>query len=302
MRKPIDASHDVQIAVQDIHDKIRELEDKIKSLSSGKSDDTGLGKRISALEQTPTTLDFNDVFRGAGPAHAIGYVPDPGDGPGEQDRMLSEAGDWRLPLRGLIRPATDVGMFGEHQGPGDILSVLASMALIGNISANKAYLKDLEVTGVMTGVGASGAFVGCRLNRVADQTITSGVQTAISFTNESIDTSGMHEAVTNPSRITFVESGVYLVGGMFHFAPNTTGTYRYLYLLLNGDTQKYLSVQYHPATLGTDAKETTVLRNFSAGDYVELQAHHDASSNIAVKWQSNGEYTPIFWAYKVGNL
>ncbi len=155
-----------------------------------------------------------------------------------------------------------------------------------------------ENAGVYTDL-IGGSLYNCRLTRSADQIITSGIATSIQFTVEAFDTGNMHDSGSN-TRITFPVSGLYLVGGMFHFQADTTGTYRYLYILMNGDTQKYMSVQYHPASLGTDAKETTILRNFVAGDYVELQAHHNASTNIAVKFQSNGEYTPIFWAIKIG--
>ena len=143
-----DSLHEIQASIREIMDEIRsirkDLDDAPKG--GGSSDVDALLKRVASIERGTTTLDFNDVFRGSGPAHAMGYVPDPGDGASDE-RVLLETGQFNLPLRGLIRPATNVGVLGESQLPGDILSVLASMALTGNLGAAKAFLWGLEVIG-----------------------------------------------------------------------------------------------------------------------------------------------------------
>ncbi len=147
---------DVRRAFQDIIDEIGSLQSRLAALQGGggigvrEFDD--LRKRVAGLEQTPTYLDFNDVMRGSGAAHALGYAPDPGETAWDE-RFLSEEGKWRFPLLGLIRVATRLGVLGEKQLAGDILSVLGSMTLIGNIGAAKAYLKDLEVTGRISNPG-----------------------------------------------------------------------------------------------------------------------------------------------------
>lgn len=149
-RVPIEASRDVQASVSDIWDAIDELRRKIQDLSLSATvnpaDVSNLQSAVEALRTKPTHFDFNDAFRGSGPAHAMGFVPDPGEGTWDE-RVLSETGKWTAPVLGLIRAVTRQGVLGSKQYAGDIISVLASLAVIGNIGANKAFLKDLDVTG-----------------------------------------------------------------------------------------------------------------------------------------------------------
>lgn len=286
IRLPSGADPDTLATFRDIEQQLEEL----RALKAPAPDAVDVEALITRIEQLERRRPDNalDAFVGSGPQSGPGLVPGPG-GTADNEAVLGENGSWGYPVRGLVRAVTKDGAVGDTQYGADVIDVLGSLAVLGGLSTDELMARKLNVPAIA-----------CRLNRVADQTITSGVATSILFTNESYDSDDMHSTSSNTSRITFQTAGLYLVGGMFHFAADTTGTYRYLYLLLNGDTNKYLSVQYHPSTLGTDAKETTVLRYFAAGDYVELQAHHDASTNIAVKWQSNGEYTPIFWAVRLG--
>jgi hypothetical protein len=94
-RVPQDATKDVKVAVQDINDEITALR---KQLANAPSDDTQhtieeLQQRLRKLETRPNFLDYNDVFRAAGPAHAIGYVPDPGVTTGTS-KFLREDATW----------------------------------------------------------------------------------------------------------------------------------------------------------------------------------------------------------------
>jgi hypothetical protein len=157
MMVPSDPSipFEIRRALQQMADEIDALRSEVGALSGSKgasqSDVDELRRRVGGVEQKPTFLDFNDVMRGSGPAHALGYAPDPGEAAWDE-RALMETGRWGYPLLGLIRVVTRLGVFGDVQFAGDILNVLGSMAIIGNIGAAKAYLKDLEVTGIVSGL------------------------------------------------------------------------------------------------------------------------------------------------------
>lgn len=157
MKVPIDASYDVQQSIQEIHDTLRSIENRLSSVvapGGAARDLSDLQSKVSRMERAPLELDFNDVFRGAGPAHALGYVPDPGEAAWDE-RTLLESGGWDLPLRGQIRPVTSLGMIGDIRMAGDILQVLGALVMTGNLSAAKAYLKDLEVLGNISGMNES---------------------------------------------------------------------------------------------------------------------------------------------------
>lgn len=96
-RVPQEASVDVQIAVRELNDELlglkRDLKDAKASIPSTKAVEELQGA-VTRLSKTPTYLDPNDVFRGSGPAHMHGYVPDPGETPGTS-KFLREDGTWQ---------------------------------------------------------------------------------------------------------------------------------------------------------------------------------------------------------------
>lgn len=96
-RVPQDASLDVQVSVRELNDELttlkRDLKDAKSSIPSTKAVEELQGA-VTRLSKTPTYLDPNDVFRGSGPAHMHGYVPDPGETPGTS-KFLREDGTWQ---------------------------------------------------------------------------------------------------------------------------------------------------------------------------------------------------------------
>jgi len=82
-RIPQDSTYDVQRSIQDINDEFDRVNARLSSLDPSIIN-ADIDALSAALEKVRAdiiktkTLDFNDVFRPAGPAHAIGYVPTPG--------------------------------------------------------------------------------------------------------------------------------------------------------------------------------------------------------------------------------
>ena len=111
MRVPINATLDVQKSIQEIHDFLRGLERRIPSAPTGsvERDVSELQGKVGRLERNPLPLDFNDVFRASGGAHAFGYVPDPGATAGV-DRFLREDATWAAPgyVGAMVNNSTDI--------------------------------------------------------------------------------------------------------------------------------------------------------------------------------------------------
>lgn len=82
-RIPQDATRDTQRSIQDINDQFDRVEARLRSLDPGliNADIEALSANLDKVRADiikAKTLDFNDIFRPAGPAHEIGYVPTPG--------------------------------------------------------------------------------------------------------------------------------------------------------------------------------------------------------------------------------
>jgi hypothetical protein len=135
-----------------------------------------------------------------------------------------------------------------------------------------------------------------RLRHSANQSLSSGSAVALDFDTEDVDTDTMHNGVDNPSRITIVTSGKYLVIGGCSFTSNATGS-RALSIYKNGTTFVARYAIGAAPTLPTIIEVRSVL-NLVAGDYVQLKAEQDSGSSLNAL--SVAEYSPVFSAYKVG--
>lgn len=125
-------------AIQELQDAVTALRRDGRKRADRASDATA---EVSALRgelarklRRPNTLDFNDVFRAAGPAHALGYVPDPGAGDTGGLRFLSDDGTWKPVLDGLFwvlpEEITDPGTRkGGFNGSLAVASALAADSL-----------------------------------------------------------------------------------------------------------------------------------------------------------------------------
>lgn len=78
-----------------------------------------------------------------------------------------------------------------------------------------------------------GGLEGCRLSLSGAFTTATAVSNPIDWDVEDWDTSGLHESVTNPERITILTAGIYLVTAGVNFNVDATGR-RVLGFQLNG--------------------------------------------------------------------
>jgi hypothetical protein len=162
----------------------------------------------------------------------------------------------------------------------------------GNADAHAAHLAE-------NATDAHAAMPACRVYHSVNQSIASGVLTALAFANERFDTDTIHDPVTNNSRLTCKTAGIYYVFGNISWGTNlTTGT-RGLYIRANG-TDYIAVVQGNPTT---EAGKNTIqnigcIVQLAANEYLELMAFQSQGSSVDVV--AAGNYSHEFGMVKVG--
>ena len=117
----------------------------------------------------------------------------------------------------------------------------------------------------------SGAFA----YRTTNQSINDSTFTAMSFDAEDFDTDGLHEAVTNPSRITIALTGKYFVSTTTYWAVSAVGS-RFLVVRKNAVATDLLTAGMAGAVAGFPQNTNGIL-SLASGDYIE-----------ALVWQNSG--------------
>jgi hypothetical protein len=161
----------------------------------------------------------------------------------------------------------------------------------GNVDA--ANLANGAVT-----VPKLGTIPSAKAYRATAQTIPSGVVTPVAFDNESWDNNGLHDNVTNNTRLTSTATGVYMISATVEWTANATGV-RALILRMGGTTaiarDDRLSNGAGVVTIMAIASQNVI----TAGQYVELAAYQtsgvgldiiatDILPQFAMTWMSAG--------------
>lgn len=139
--------------------------------------------------------------------------------------------------------------------------------------------------------------VGAILTHNAAQTVPDTTPTVLSFNTETRDTDGFHSG-GSPTRITIPSgrAGIYHVHVEVEWESNNTG-YREVQLLLGGAT--LIAESNTNAISGqTTRQSVSTIRNFSAGNYFEVQVYQDSSGDLDVL--STSDISPEFIIQKVG--
>lgn len=145
---------------------------------------------------------------------------------------------------------------------------------------NICYLKDTDAVMTYSGaawatVGGATSFVGCRLTKSADQTVTQNVYTAVTWNTETFDTSAFHDTVTNNSRIT-IPSGR---AGYYQFTAQismTQSNYSGLAIYKNG------ALAFRTSPLGSQPglASANYLANLIVTDYIEVFVYNTNATPI----------------------
>jgi len=138
--------------------------------------------------------------------------------------------------------------------------------------------------------------VGARVYHSSGQTIPNNSHTACAFDSESYDTDGIHDPVTNNTRLTCKTPGKYLITGCVAWDANGPG-YRHIHIRKNGGGS-YAGVTIGGFTGAWNYVVVTSLLDLVVDDYVELILYQTSGGNLDVK--SSGEQNPSFMMQKVG--
>lgn len=136
----------------------------------------------------------------------------------------------------------------------------------------------------------------CRVYHNANVSIADSVYAAVAFNSERHKTiAGMHSTVTNNTRITLTDAGVYVVTFCVGYAAAADYISGRASIRLNGTTE--IAEQW--AGTQTDANDNyyvsvTTIYKFAANDYIEAMAWQNNSANAARNIMSTGNKTPEF--------
>jgi hypothetical protein len=126
----------------------------------------------------------------------------------------------------------------------------------------------------------------CQLMQSVAQSIPNGVATALTFTTEVKDTHGIHESVTNPSRVTPNVPGTYRVTATYASAANTA-TQLAVSVAKNGAVVQPYKRDTPAATSAAKSVQTSALVDCNGTtDYIEAQATQN--SGAALNTQVSG--------------
>lgn len=150
------------------------------------------------------------------------------------------------------------------------------------------------------GTGSGGYTEGARVYNNANETISHGSGTALTFNSERYDTDGIHSTSSNTSRLTCQTAGKYHIFANVRFASNSTG-YRDVYFqVTSGANTYYIAGQAVPAVNGayTDICLSTVW-DLAANDYVEVYVVQSSGGNLDVVGGTDG-FSPEFGMQRIG--
>jgi len=136
---------------------------------------------------------------------------------------------------------------------------------------------DGEVLSVVGGVpawaaAAGGYTEGAKVYSTTAKTIPDATDTVIDFDAEYYDTDGIHDNVTNNSRLTIQTAGKYFIWGNVELQKLVNDPYR-LSIKKNGTTV-IGRTQLFGMTTGTVCSLVFAEDDFAVGDYVELFVYH----------------------------
>jgi hypothetical protein len=166
-------------------------------------------------------------------------------------------------------------------------------------------LSNLQLAAGSVGAAEQAAVPAARVTHSAEQSVADNAFVTLAFNTESgagdmFDIGGLHDAVTNNSRLTAPVDGTYLVSGQVSWASDGTDPgYRILQLVANADptNQALASDIVVPVDIGSVStnQSTMALVTLNAGEFVQLRALQDNSSNNALGVRaSTSDPSPVF--------
>ena len=169
---------------------------------------------------------------------------------------------------------------------GDLFTFSTVDARLGVGTKGQTLVADSTAsTGLKWATPSSPAFVGCRLYKSANQSISNNSLTTVTWSSESIDTNAFHDTSTNTDRITIPTGygGKYLVTWRITWNGATSG-YRYHTLNQNAGATILSRVDAPTSFSASNAASVTMsdIYSFSAGDYINVQCYQNSGGAIDI--------------------
>ena len=166
------------------------------------------------------------------------------------------------------------------------LSVTGNSTFAGNqtVSGNSSVVGTLGVTGSVTfsSIVTATAQPRCHVYNTAAQSVNDSAETALTFNAQDFSVGSMHSTGTNPTRITFKETGLFLIGAKVVFAAGIVGN-RYLrFEKTSGASTSNVGSRVSAPPDGSNfgSADPIAISNVvpiaiaSTGDYVQVIAFH----------------------------
>lgn len=163
---------------------------------------------------------------------------------------------------------------------GDIVAATGANALARvGVGANNTIL--VADSAESTGVKWQAAMVGARVKYSSTQSCSDGADKKLTWDGEDFDTDTIHDAGTNPERLTATTAGTYLIIGNVVFTYNATGE-RIAYIKHGGSTELARTCVVACAGSFTTCINVVTLYAMAAGEYVELYAKQNSTGALTV--------------------
>lgn len=134
----------------------------------------------------------------------------------------------------------------------------------------------------------------------AGTTLATATATLLPFDTESWDTDASHSTSTNPSRLTAVTAGKYLVVAQVSYAANATGQ-RYVTLRKNSagsGTGGTLVDRVSVDAVGSGSTSVFCVTEVwlsTAGDYLEVFGEQSSGGNLATNTGASASFASMTW-------
>ena len=131
----------------------------------------------------------------------------------------------------------------------------------------------------------------------ADQAIANVTTIQLALNSEVFDTDGIHDTVTNNSRLTCQTAGKYFIYANVQYSNDNSG-YRRASIWLNATT--HIAFRQTDYTATFDARlNLSCIYDLSVSDYVEIQCRHNGGSGINLEYAASS--SPFLGMIRIGD-
>ena len=204
---------------------------------------------------------------------------------------------WLFPGADRVQQVTGGVARWETTSSGHVVPVSTSITDLGSSTQRWRDVNAVSVRADTADIGRITNWPRCRVFNSANLTMASTATTCLTFDSERYDDASMHSSTTNPSRLTLVTSGVWLIGGGARLA--SVNSIVDLLIRMNGVAS--LTIADEARIVGGLEPRVAIVGEWYAsvsGDYVELVVNNPGAAATSVI--ADTQFSPEFWAVRIG--